>query len=105
VLSFSSFSLSPLVPKKCSVILIRPSIGNNFSSFLPFFHSFVFFLPFFQSGDVAAFSPRFLPLDREKVETFAGETLDFLFAKNLITTASAPLFTRAHEKGQASLVH
>jgi hypothetical protein len=54
---------------------------------------------------VAAFSPRFLPLDREKVETFASETLDFRFAKNLITTASAPLFTRAHEKGQASLVH
>jgi len=74
--------------KKCSVILIHPIRGREqqFFSFSAFFSlAFVFFSAFFSkrraSRDVAAFSRRFLPLDREKVETFAGETRSFFLLR------------------------
>jgi len=64
----------------------HPSLHREqFFFFSAFFSRVCFFSAFFSkrraSRDVAAFSPRFLLLDREKVETFVGETLDFLFAK------------------------
>ena len=93
--------------KKCSVILIHPIRGREqqFFSFSAFFSlAFVFFSAFFSkrraSRDVAAFSRRFLPLDREKVETFAGETRSFFLLRVKLVNhrPRARHFSRAHKK-------